>query len=306
MKVIVFGGTGYLGGEIVRDFVKHGYDVTACSRQKTSAVRCDNVRYIAADKTNTTAMKNIFTERYDIVIDTVPTMSSLVNIVNCAGGVKHYLHCSSVALYTPLPYIPCDEKAPFEGTLFPDGSPKIDTDREAMRLFHEKGFPSTVIRSAYICSPGCYPLDNLGDRRPGFALDIATGNPLDVVNDGQALVQPIHIHDLAASFRLAVENRDTSVGECYNIAQEKAVTLDRYFSIMGEVFGHKLELHHLTVSEMKKKYGDMVDEFWLRFHARHMCFTISKAQRDLGYKPHKTTEDVIETTIRWAYEQVKK
>ena len=50
----------------------------------------------------------------------------------------------------------------------------------------------------------------------------------------------------------------------------------------------------------------MVDEFWLRFHAMHMCFTISKAQRDLGYKPHKTTEDVIETTIRWAYEQVKK
>ena len=65
-----------------------------------------------------------------------------------------------------------------------------------------------MIRSAYICSPGCYPLDNLGDRRSDFALDIASGAPLDVVNDGQALVQPIHVYDLAVSFRLAMENNE--------------------------------------------------------------------------------------------------
>lgn len=302
-KAIVFGGTGYLGGEIARDMAKCGYDVTVCSRGKRTTEPTENIRYIVADKNRPEDMKELFHDRYELIIDSVPSMKAIKSIAEFAKGVKHYLHCSSVALYTPLPYIPCDENAPYEGKLFPNGSEKIDTDREVMRLFHEKGFPATVIRSAYICSPGVYPLDNLGDRRPGFALDIASGAPLDVVNDGQALVQPIHVFDLATSFRLAVENRSKAVGECYNIAQEKALTLDRYFSVMGEVFGKKLELCHLPVERMKEKYGDKMDEFWLRFHAMHMCFTVEKAARDLGYKPHLTAEEVVEDTIRWAYEQ---
>lgn len=307
MKVIVFGGTGYLGGEIVRDLVAHNYDVTACSRGKRGMERpVDGAKYIVADKSNEEDMRKIFMEQYDIVIDSIPKMKTIEYVFKYARRLKHYLHCSSVALYTPLPYIPCDENAPYEGTLFPNGSEKIDTDRECMRLFHEKGFPATSIRSAYICSPGCYPLDNIGDRRKDFALDIASGAPLDVVNDGQALIQPIHVFDLATSFRLAMENREKAVGECYNIAQEKAVTLDRYFTIMGETFGKKLLLNHLSVPEMKAKYGDKVDEFWMRFHAMHMCFTMEKARRDLGYKPHQTTEEVIENTILWAFDQCKK
>lgn len=306
-NVIVFGGTGYLGGEIVKDLAAHNYDVTACSRGKRQSINTvPGVKYICADKNNEADMQKIFLDQYDIVIDSVPSLKAVAYIYKYAKRLKHYLHCSSVALYTPLPYVPCDENAPYEGKLFPNGSEKIDTDREVMRLFHEKGFPATVIRSAYICSPGCYPLDNLGDRRKDFVLDIASGAPLDVVNDGQALIQPIHVYDLAVSFRLAVENRAKAAGECYNIAQEKAVTLDRYFTIMGETFGKTLELHHLSVPEMKAKYGEKVDEFWLRFHAMHMCFTMEKANKDLGYKPHQTTEEVIENTLLWAFDQCKK
>ncbi|MBO4303030.1 MAG: NAD-dependent epimerase/dehydratase family protein [Lentisphaeria bacterium] len=307
LKAIVFGGTGYLGGEIVKQLAADNYDVTACSRGKRpSAHPVEGAKYITADKNDEGDMQKIFQDRYDLVIDSVPSLKALGAVAKYAKGLKHYLHCSSVALYTPLPYIPCDEKAPYEGKLFPNGSEKIDTDREAMRLFHEKGFPATVIRSAYICSPGCYPLDNLGDRRKDFVLDIASGAPLDVVNDGQALIQPIHVHDLASSFLLAAENRGRSVGECYNIGQDKAVTLDRYFTIMGQTFGKELELRHLTVAELKAKYGDKVDEFWLRFHAMHMCFTMAKAERDLGYKPHLTTEEVIESTVLWAYGECMK
>lgn len=303
MKVLVFGGTGYLGGAVVSDLVAHHYEVTTCSRGKNKAPRTDGVKYLIVDKNDPDAVRELFqSTRYEAVIDTVPTMKSLENIILYARGLRHYLHCSSVALYTPLPYIPCDEKAPFTGGFFPDGSVKIDTDREAMRTFHEQGFPATVIRSAYICSPGMYPLDNLGDRRPSFVLDIAAGKPLDVVNDGQALVQPVHVEDLALSFRLALENRAISVGECYNIGQGKAVTLNRYFSLMGEAFSKKLEIHHLPVSAMVEKYGSAVDEFWLRFHAMHMCFTMEKARHELGYIPHQSTEEVIESTIRWAYD----
>lgn len=309
MKTLVLGGTGFLGHTIVLDLVTHGYEVTVCTRGLRKSEFADAVAglsSVVADKSDPEVMKELLDARYEVIIDTVPSPASLDNILRFAKGLKHYLHCSSTALYTPLPFIPCDETAPYHLKLFPKGSDKVTTDREAMRQFQENGFPATVLRPCCICAPGCYPLDNLGNRRPTFALDIAAGGAIDVVNDGQALFQPIHISDLAASFRLAVENRRRSVGQCYNICQDKAVTLTRYFEIMYEAFGKEPRISYLPIEKMLEKYGAQIDEFWLRFHAMHMCFSIEKATRDLGYHPHITTEEVIADTIRWAYEDVRK
>jgi nucleoside-diphosphate-sugar epimerase len=51
---------------------------------------------------------------------------------------------------------------------------------------------------------------------------------------------------------------------------------------------------------MLKKYAGNIHETGLRFLATHMCFTIEKAIRDLGYKPHCTPEEAIAETARWA------
>ena len=41
----------------------------------------------------------------------------------------------------------------------------------------------------------------------------------------------------------------------------------------------------------------------MRFLATHMCFSIDKARRDLGYQPHCSPEEAIEENARWAAEQ---
>ena len=47
-----------------------------------------------------------------------------------------------------------------------------------------------------------------------------------------------------------------------------------------------------------KKYQGEVNETWLRFFATHMCFTIAKARRDLGFEPRHTPEATIRETAR--------
>ena len=304
MKCIVFGGTGWLGHNIALQLLKRGQDVTVCSRGQKSLFlnEVSNLRMVKADKNDESAMKEILSARYDVVIDSVPSPESVNFVHKYGSGLKHYIHCSSTGGYAPLPFIPCNETAPYHEFENGGWKNKADTDAAAMRFFYEKGFPATVIRPCYITGPGILPLDNLGGRRADYIADIIAEKELDVPNDGLSLLQPLHVLDLAASFCLSVEN-PRSIGEHYNICLSHAVTLNRYHEITASVFGKKARLNHVPLDGMIKKYEGKINETWLRFLATHMCFSIDKAQKELGYVPHCSPEEAIEETALWASEQ---
>jgi len=80
-------------------------------------------------------------------------------------------------------------------------------------------------------------------------------------------------------------------------------SLIRYHEITAAALGKKAHLNFIPLEDMVKKYAGNIHETGLRFLATHMCFTIEKAIRDLGYQPHCTPEEVIAETARWAAEQ---
>lgn len=302
MKAIVFGGTGWVGHNITRRFADAGYDVTICSRgaKKTFSKNVSGIRMIKADKTNEKDMKAIFeSETYDVVIDSVPTVQTIDLIHRHARRLKHYIHCSSTGGYAPLPFIPCDETAYYEGYAGGWKETKKACDNKVLELFNTEGFPATVIRPCYITGPGMLPLDNQGGRREDFIKDIINDVELDLPNQGQALLQPIHVDDLARSFLLAAERPNHSKGQVFNICLEKAVTLNRYLEINAAVFNKKPIINYLHLEQMLEKYGDSIHEIGLRFLSEHMCFDISKAKTLLDYVPSHTTEEAIEETAYW-------
>lgn len=301
-KVVVFGGTGWLGHKIVLNFVKAGYDVTAVSRgqKENFADRLKNVRRVIADKKSEDSMRSLLAENFDIIIDSVPQVESIELIHRFAGSnLEHYIHCSSTGGYAPLPFIPCDETAPYGGFESSSGwAQKAKVDNLAMELFGKYGFPATVIRPCYITGGGdLLPLDNLGGRRKDFIPDILAGKVLDLPEDGQALLQPVHVDDLAESFRLAAETR-VSISQRYNICLSHAVTITRYVQLNAEAVGCEAKINYMSVPDMLEKYKGSIDETWLRFFATHMCFSIEKAKRDLGYAPKHTPEATIRETAR--------
>jgi nucleoside-diphosphate-sugar epimerase len=111
------------------------------------------------------------------------------------------------------------------------------------------------------------------------------------------LLQPIHIDDLAVSFRLALEH-PVSIGEIYNITLDHAVTLNRYIELNAEALGKKAHINYVPLEEMCKKYAGEINDTWLRFFATHMCFTNEKARRELGFVPTHTPEEAIIETAR--------
>ncbi|MCX6992555.1 MAG: NAD-dependent epimerase/dehydratase family protein [Kiritimatiellaeota bacterium] len=302
MKILILGGTGWVGHHCAIQFHRAGYQVTVAARGKKqefiSELPRDIVR-LSLDKTREPEMAAVLKTAYDIIVDTVPTEATIDLIVKYASRLKQYIHCSSTGGYAPLPFIPGDETMPYLGSSGAGWKQKCIVDAKVMRLFHEQGFPATVIRPCYISGPGMLPLDNQGDRRNDFIKDIVNNIALDLPNDGLALLQPIHIADLGWSFLLAAET-SRSIGQIYNICLEKAVTLTRYLEITAAALGRKAAINYLPLEAMLKKYQGKINETGLRFMAAHMCFDISKARTQLGFQPRHTTEATIEENARWA------
>ncbi len=303
MKILLMGGSGWLGHHIALRLAAENRDVTILSRGRKPTFQdaVSELPSVIADKEDEAAMRQVFGVRYTHVIDTVPTEKSIALVHKYAAGLRHYLHCSSTGGYAPPEFIPCNETAHYKG--FAPGTgwdQKRIVDNLVMALCREHGFPATVIRPSCITGPGMLPLDNLGGRRRDFIPDILAGKTLDLPENGKALLHPVHVRDLACSFALAMDRPERSVGQVYNICLGYAVTLNRYLEITAAALGRRPVIHYMSVEEMLAKYGDRIDPVGLRFLAEHMCFSIEKAASDLGYRPSMSTEEAIAETALWA------
>ncbi|MBR6374349.1 MAG: NAD-dependent epimerase/dehydratase family protein [Victivallales bacterium] len=303
MKILLMGGTGWLGHNIARQLLAEGENVTILTRGKKQTFANEmpqGIETIIADKSDEAAMAQILKAGYTHIIDTVPSVASINNVKKYACNLHHYIHCSSTGGYAPLPFVPCDETAPYGGFGTNSGwAQKRIVDNLVLNSFLEEGFPATVIRPCYITGPGMLPLDNLGGRRQDFIKDILDEKTLDLPNDGQALLQPIHVEDLATSFLLALAN-PCSKGQVYNICLSHAVHISTYVELNAAALGKKAHINLMPLEEMLEKYKADINETWLRFFACDMCFSIEKARCQLGYNPRHTPEDTIQETAIWA------
>lgn len=299
MKILLMGGTGWVGHAIAMQLAAIGADVTILTRglKKDFADEVKNIRMIQADKNDEAAMAEVLKTRYSHIIDTVPSEKAIQNVYRHAQGLRHYLHCSSTGGYAPLPFVPANETAPYRG--FSAGwLTKRDNDALAMQLFMTDGFPVTILRPCYICGPGRFPLDNLGSRREAFIPDLMAEKVIDVPNDGTALLQPIHFQELARAFLLAIDH-PLSIGQVYNICLDHAVPFNKYLELSAAALGKKPNINYMSVPDILAKYGSKVNKVNLEFVAEHMCFDISKARRDLDFHPRYTSEEAIEENVLW-------
>jgi len=299
MKVIVLGGTGWVGHNIVLSFLAAGDDVAACSRgRKSDYVDAipGGVRRLEADKSDAEQMRRVLSEGWDVVVDSVPSEKTIDHVFAHAKGLARYVHCSSTGAYAPLPSVPGDETMPYDD--YRGGwKQKSVVDSKALALHAREGFPAVVIRPTYITGPGLRPLDNLGGRREDFIPDILAGRPLELPGDGKALLQPVHVAGLASAFVLAAK-ADGAAGEVYNVTSAKAVTLTRYLQLNAEALGCEANIEFVPLDELLARHPD-ADEIGMRFLAEHMCYDISKAREQLGWQPNCTAEEAIIETARW-------
>ena len=302
----MMGGTRFIGPYIVGHLLAHGHKVLALNRGKSPGALPDEVERVYCDKNDREAFKaNLSTLEFDVVIDTCLQADDLkFALPLLEGHISHFIHTSSTGVYAPIRRLPAreDDKIEMvEGITFLQ---KWEQDKVLLEAHKRSGFPATIIRPSNIYGPGAVPLDVWGARNPKFFQRLIDNRPIAIPDDGRALFQPGYVEELTETFALALDN-NKSTGEIYNVSSPRAVTLNEYVRLIAEILGSRSRTYHIPVEELIALYEEdgTIDPVGARFVCEHMCIDISKARRELGYKPEISLEEGMERNIQWMFDQ---
>jgi 2'-hydroxyisoflavone reductase len=215
MKILIFGGTGFIGPHLVRQAVARGHTVTIFSRGRKDGDLPSVVERLVGDRTiNDTipqgdlgALKG---RRFDAVIDDPATdprwVRQSTELLRDSGS---YMFVSSTGVYNPYLTNDLDETKPVrtEPANSTDyGIQKAQSEHEVMQVFGNRG---TVVRPGYIVGPG-----DVTDRFTYWPQRLARGGETLVPGRKTDPSQFIDVRDLTAFMIKLVEEKRYGIYNC--------------------------------------------------------------------------------------------
>lgn len=165
IKLLILGGTGFIGPHMVRYAVERGHEVTIFNRGRSAPGMFKGVEELTGDRAanQIDALKG---RRWDAVIDNSASRADAPDWVrNSAGLLKdasdQYLFISTRSVFSDLSMVPATVNAPLlnkqntpnwkEGQPYPYGLAKALAEAEAKAAF---GNRTTIVRPGLIVGPG--------------------------------------------------------------------------------------------------------------------------------------------------------
>jgi 2'-hydroxyisoflavone reductase len=221
LRILVLGGTGFLGPHTVRAALANGHEVTLFNRGRTNPGLFPDLEKLKGDRDgDLEALKG---RTWDAVIDTsgyVPRIVGL-SVERLRDSADRYLFVSTLSVYASLATPGIDETAAV-GRLDDPKTETIDgeTYGPLKALCEEvvnRGFPdrATVIRPGLIVGPG-----DPTDRFTYWPVRVSAGGDVLAPGDGLDPVQVIDARDLG---KWMVACLETQVAGVYNANSPRGV-----------------------------------------------------------------------------------
>ncbi|NEQ99803.1 MAG: NAD-dependent epimerase/dehydratase family protein [Cyanothece sp. SIO2G6] len=273
MRILVMGGTRFIGVYLVKKLVSLGHEVVVFNRGNKPAPVA-GLEQIHGDRTDPTQLKDkLAGQSFDAIFDNngreLSDTQPLVELFK--DRIAHFVYVSSAGVYLKsgqMPHIEGD-------ALDPKSRHKGKFATEA--YLAEQAIPFTSVRPVYIYGPQNYnPLETW------FFDRIARDRPLPIPGNGAHLTQLGHVADLVDAM-VAVLGNQTAVGKIYNISGERYVSFDGLAKACAIAAGKSpdaLQLVHYDPKAFdfgkKKAFPMRVQNFFADIHA---------AMADLGWSP---------------------
>jgi nucleoside-diphosphate-sugar epimerase len=286
-KILVFGGTYYLGPAVVDALLASGHTVTLFNRGMTNAElfpRVEKLRGFRSADRNDQDLSELEHRRFDAAIDVWPNDPEVVASAAefMKDRVQHYLFVSSVAAYDHKEFAKPDavtESTPLEpwnGPGRPYNRNKAESERRLNRIIGER---LTIVRPSAIEGHGNDDPDLLT-----WIVRAQEGGEHIGPGDGNDPVQCVDAKDVGRFLTLAIEK---PIYGTFNLAAKsltfrelldncKTVTRsDATFTWVPQQFLHEhgLEADALTASPFARNFP-----FWLPDRKLHGLFHASAAK----------------------------
>jgi len=224
MRVLILGGTGFIGPHVVRYAMSRGHQITIFTRGRHDGELPDGVTRLTGDRNG--QLGALSGGRWDAVIDDSATNPDWVK--QSAAALKdsgRYLFTSSTGVYYPYLTPKLDESIDPHATMIDPkdqdeayGVQKRQCELEVLRVFGNRGL---VVRPTYIVGPG-----DTTDRFPYWVARLPLGGDVLALGHRDDPVEWIDVRDLAVFYVTLLENQQSGV---FNGVSPAAMTSSRHF-----------------------------------------------------------------------------
>jgi nucleoside-diphosphate-sugar epimerase len=243
VKVLVIGGTQFIGQYLVPELLKADHDVTILHR-KSKHPYGKKVSNITCDRNDVEEIKQAISgRRFEIVFDNVydwqrGTTASQVEaaVHSCGDRLSRYIFMSSISAYGDgLNHYEDDPLAP-DDHHDPYISHKAMTERMLFRLHQRTGFPVVTFRPPFIYGP-----ENNYYREQFFFDRLKVNRPIVLPGDGGRLMQFVYIKDLITAMMKAMTEPAAS-GEAFNIGNDRPITQMELLQALAKAANKKITI----------------------------------------------------------------
>ena len=308
-RVLVTGGAGFIGNNLVRRLIREGARVTVLDDLFTGRLEnlprkgyefvkgsvCDPaiVEKLVADAEVVfhAAARNIVVStrnpREDFETNIGGTLNMLLAARATNGRVKRLVYTSSTSVYGNPRYLPINEDDHLS-LLTPYAVSKLGGENYCQAFFESYGVPTTAVRYSNVFGPGQDPSNPYCGVVAKFIELLFAGQAPVIHGDGNQTRDFTYIDDAVEATVLAAQS-DRALGEVFNVGTGVETRVNELAAILSRIVGSTLEPQHTNRRDID--------------NIRRRVVNIEKTRRTLRWVPNFTLEAGLGNTVQWQREK---
>jgi UDP-glucose 4-epimerase len=300
MKILVTGGAGFIGSNIVDMLVENNFEV--CIVDNLSHGKEENVNSKAklyrVDIRDESIIQVFKEEKPDIVIHNAAQISvpnsikdpmddasinimGTINIIEAAriSGVKKIIYPASAAIFGEPEYLPVDEKHPLN-MISPYGITKHTVEHYLYVYKQLYNIDYTVLRYSNVYGPR---QDSSGEGGVVsiFCEKLLKNEIPNIHGDGEQIRDFVYVKDVAKANLIAIKSNKNGI---YNVCTNLKTTVNSLFYCISKVLNKEVKPSYIS-----ERDGDI----------RYSYMSYDKINGELGWKPEVSLEQGIKETLNY-------
>lgn len=310
MKVIITGGAGFIGSNLVNYWVEKGAEVVVIDNLRSGFEK--NISEFEGIK----FFKRSITER-DFVFevmkgaDYVFNLAALVSVpesvekpeetfdININGlrnlldaarehGIKKIVHTSSAAIYGDDPRMPKVELMEAK-PISPYGATKYGGEVLCNDYLNKYGVQTISLRYFNVYGPKQNPFGAYTSVIPIFSLKALKKEPMVIYGDGEQTRDFVYVKDVVAANVLAAET--AGVNGVFNVANGQTISINELAHKINAITGAGCEIIY-----QPPRAGDI----------KHSSASVEKAKKELNFTGKNDLDEGLAVTIDYYRKELEK
>jgi len=304
-RVLVTGGAGFIGSNLVRRLLLEGARVTVLDDLFTGRLEnlpADGFDFVEGSVCDAALVNRVVPEheivfhaaarnivvstrdpREDFATNIGGTLNVLMAVKDHPGRVRRVVYTSSTSVYGNPRHLPISEDDHLS-LLTPYAVSKLGGENYCMAFYESYGLPTTAVRYSNVFGPGQDPANPYCGVVAKFIEALFEARPPIIHGDGDQTRDFTFITDAVAATVLAGTS-DRALGEVFNVGTGMETRVNELAALLIRITGSGVTPQHSDRRDVD--------------NIRRRVVNIEKTRRTLRWLPEVTLESGLRQTVEW-------